>query len=306
MKHLTLIATFIAAVLTAATLIALAAPDVAERPNDEAAIRASVESYVAAYNRGDATAVAAHWSDQGHWISPSGQRIVGRQAIEKEMKALFADSPGAKVEVLDPRVRFVTADVAIEEGSARVIRPGEPPDESTYLAIHVKKDGKWRLDSVRETELPEALESPAHEQLKDLEWMVGEWIDQDPNSTVETDCRWAKSKSFLLRTFRVSAPGVEDLEGTQVVGWDPVRKVIRSWVFDSDGGYLEGTWTRKENAWTVKAAGYLADGRKAASVNVFTYVDPNTFTWRSFGRQVDGQFMPDVPEVKVVRKQAAK
>ncbi len=177
---------------------------------------------------------------------------------------------------------------------------------TSYLAVHVKKDGKWRLDSVRETELPAPPQSEAPEALKDLEWMVGDWVDQSKDSTVETVCRWTKNKSFLTRTFKVSVPGMDDLEGTQVVGWDPVNKAIRSWVFDSDGGYLEGTWTRKGDTWTVKAAGFLADGRKASSVNVFKYVDPNTFTWRSFGRKVEGQFMPDVPEVKVVRKQPAK
>jgi len=38
---------------------------------------------------------------------------------------------------------------------------------------------------------------------------------------------------------------------------------------------------------------YLADRSKASSVNLFTRVDPNTFTWRSFGPEVAGQFMPD-------------
>ena len=46
--------------------------------------------------------------------------------------------------------------VAIEEGTVRVLRPGESPSDSTYLAVHVKKDGQWKLDTVRETEVPEA------------------------------------------------------------------------------------------------------------------------------------------------------
>jgi len=296
-------------VLIVGALVASLAPALAgqaDRASDEAAIRRAVESYVAGFNRGDAKAVAASWADDGEYLSPDGERLKGRETIEKAFKSLFAERKGARVEVLEPTIRFVSPDVAVEEGTARVVRPGAPADETSYLAIHVKRGGQWKLNTVRETDLPAPPASQSYQHLKDLEWMVGDWIDESKDSTVETVCQWAKGRSFLLRTFRVSAPGMDDLEGTQVVGWDPVAKVIRSWVFDSDGGYLEGTWTRKGNTWIVKAAGYLADGRKASSVNVFTYVDPDTFTWRSFGREVAGHFMPDIPEVKVVRKQPAK
>jgi hypothetical protein len=50
-----------------------------------------VTSYIEAYNRGDAKAVAAHWSDTGQWTSPSGERFNGREAIEKQLHKLFAD-----------------------------------------------------------------------------------------------------------------------------------------------------------------------------------------------------------------------
>ncbi len=59
------------------------------------------------------------------------------------MQDLFRENKGTQVEVVDPKVRFIASDVAIEEGTARVIVPGEPPSESSYLAVHVKKDGKW-------------------------------------------------------------------------------------------------------------------------------------------------------------------
>ena len=100
---------------------------------DRAAIRAAIDSYVAAYNRGDAKAVAAHWSESGEWISPSGERFQGRQAIEKEMTSLFAEENGVHIEVVNPSIRIVSPDVAVEEGTVRVLHPTEPPSESTYL-----------------------------------------------------------------------------------------------------------------------------------------------------------------------------
>ena len=39
-------------------------------------------------------------------------------------------------------------------------------------------------------------------------------------------------------------------------------------------------------------------------MNVFTPVDDNTFIWKALGRQVDGQYLPNIEEVKVVRKAA--
>jgi uncharacterized protein (TIGR02246 family) len=280
---------------------ALAAPT-SDRTQDESAIRAQVVSYVNAYNRGDAKAVAAHWSDSGQWQSPAGDLVEGRPAIEKQMQALFAAKSGAKIEVVDPKIRFVTSDVAIEEGTAHVLASGEPPSTSTYLAVHVKKNGKWLLDSVHETEVPAPSASAAYEQLTDLEWMVGNWVDEGSEGSAQTTCRWSKNKSFLLRTFKVATPG-GDFEGTQVVGWDPVARSIRSWVFDSEGGFSQGAWVRRGDSWVVKSQGYLADGRQASSINTFTYVDENSFAWKALGREVEGESLPDIAEIKVIRQQ---
>jgi hypothetical protein len=57
------------AIVTTLVLIlavhAKAVDKTADSASAEDAIRANVDSYVAAYNRGDAKAVAAHWSDSG-------------------------------------------------------------------------------------------------------------------------------------------------------------------------------------------------------------------------------------------------
>jgi uncharacterized protein (TIGR02246 family) len=273
-----------------------------QQDTDEAAIRAAVKSYVAAYNQGDAKGVAEHWSETGEWISPSGEAVKGPKAIEEAMHTLFSEHKGVKLEVLDPKVRLISADVAMEEGRARVLRPGESPDESTYLAIHIKKNGRWKLDSIRETELPDT--AAGNENLRQIDWLVGDWVDESAESTVEESVSWTKNKAFLSCSFRLSAPGIDDLEGTLIIGWDPAAKVIRSWMFDADGSFGEGVWTRKGERWFVKFAQILADGRKASATNIYKYVDENTYTWQSIGREVDGVFEPNINEVKVVRKGA--
>ena len=290
-----------------ATLICAVSAQAGEKKpksgSDESAIRAAVDSYVAAYNRGDPKAVASHWSESGEWISPSGQRFQGRPAIEKEMESLFAENKGVRIECVSPSVRLISPDVAMEEGTVRVIRPGEGPSESTYLAIHVKKDGQWKMDSVRETDVPEvpAVTSP----LQDLAWLVGEWGDQSPDAEIAAKITWTKNKTFLSYAFKASAPGMDDLEGNLVIGWDPAAGTIRSWMFDSDGGFGEGTWTKKGNSWIVKFSQIVPDGRKASATNIYTLIDENTFTWKSIGRKVGEEFLPNVEEVKIVRLAAS-
>lgn len=101
-------------------------------------------------------------------------------------------------------------------------------------------------------------------------------------------------------------PGHVDLEGTQVVGWDPVAGTLRSWMFDSDCGFGDATWSKKDKSWVVKLNQVLPDGRKASATNVYTPVDANSYTWQSIGRKLDGQFLPNIDNVKFSRKTAAQ
>jgi len=285
------------------------APSLDFNEDDAAPIRQTVDSYVDAYNRGDAQAVADHWCESGEWVSPSGQRVQGKAAIRAEMETLFRDEPRATIEVVRPAIRFLTPDVAVEEGTVHVVRPNnEEPSDSTYIAIHVKRDGDWKLDSVRETSIPEpSLASP---ELQDLEWLVGRWIDQSNDSAVEANVAWTKNKKFLNWSFKVSVPGIDDLEGTQVIGWDPAAGAIRSWMFDSDGGFGAGTWSRRisdgglrsESQWIVTFSQVLPDGRSASATNIYTRVDDDTYTWQSIDRKVDGESIADVEEVTIVRQ----
>ena len=74
------------------------------------------------------------------------------------------------------------------------------------------------------------------------------------------------------------------------------------WVFDSDGGFGQGTWTRKNNRWFNHQSGVLPDGRKSSSVNIFTYLDDDTFALQSTNRMVDGELLPNIDEVKIAKE----
>lgn len=277
----------------------------ADQAVEEAAIRKAVESYTAAFNKQDAKALASHWSPEAVYTNPvSGEEVVGRDAIEKQFGEIFATLKGAKLESKVESIRFVSPNVAVENGTARVTVAEGKPDESTYSAVHVKRDGKWMIDRVTEEDIPAVVSH--HDKLKDLEWMVGTWVDEDEESRVATTCQWSRNKNFLVRSFTASVRDRIDKSGMQIIGWDPAAKQIRSWVFDTDGGFGEGVWSKKGNRWYIQAKDTSAEGQKLSSQNILTVVDKNTFTWQSVDRQAGGQLLPNIDEVVVVRAAAGE
>ncbi|MEX2168965.1 MAG: SgcJ/EcaC family oxidoreductase [Pirellulales bacterium] len=274
---------------------------VPEPSADEAAIRASVEKYVESYNRRDSKSMAAMWSPEAVYTNPqTGEGIVGQEAIAKQFDYEFAGAEDAKLVVVVDSIEFVSPNVAIEKGSATVSYSEFPPEETTYTVVHVKREGKWLIDRVSETKVP----APPHSnygQLKELEWMIGSWIDEDQTASIRTDCQWTKNKNFMTRSFAAVVGDQVEMSGMQVVGWDPAAKQIRSWVFDSEGGFGEGTWTKKDDKWFITSKGTLPDGRKSSAIHVITMIDDDSYTWQSTDRQVDGEILPNVEEVMIVR-----
>jgi uncharacterized protein (TIGR02246 family) len=276
----------------------------ADQAEDEAAIRKSDEAYVSAYNRHDAKAIARMWSPEAIYVDPeTGGQAIGREEIEKEFADTFAGLKDARLEIKVNSIKFLSPNVAVENGTAHIIRAKGEPDRSTYSALFVKREGKWLLDRVTEEEPPAPAPSN-YDHLKELEWMVGSWIDNDDDNqtTIQTDCNWAKNKNFLTRSFAVVIRDQVDMAGMQIVGWDPVAKQIRSWVFDSDGGFAEGKWTHNGDRWLIHQAGTLADGRKSSAVNIIKKLDHNSFTWQTVQRSLGGDVLPDVPPVTIIRK----
>ena len=94
-----------------------------------------------------------------------------------------------------------------------------------------------------------------------------------------------------------------EFEGTQVIGWDPHASTFRSWVFDSDGGFGVGRWFGEGDRWMVRKLNILPDGSRATATNIYNVIDENTVQFRSIGRQVDGELMPNIEPVTMSRVQ---
>jgi uncharacterized protein (TIGR02246 family) len=288
------------AAVAGASASAAWAADSPDRAKEEAALSKRAEAFVEAFHKGDAKAVAAFWTTDGDYVTESGQQLKGREAIEKAFKELFTQHKGLKVRIDSLSLRFVTPDVAVEDGISSVLNAdGGPPSQSRYTIIHVKKDNEWLLSSVRDA--PYTAPSN-HDKLNGLEWAIGDWAtDSEKGETARVSFEWASSENFVVSTFTTTFKDIAIGGGTQWIGWDPEAKKVRSWTFENNGGFGEGTWAHDGDKWTVKATGVLQDGKKLTATHIITRTDDDTFTFQSKDRTEDGKALPDVKPIKFKR-----
>jgi hypothetical protein len=141
-----------------------------------------------------------------------------------------------------------------------------------------------------------------HQRLQEVDWLVGEWLDESPDSVVHTTCRWSDDQNFLLREFTIRVQGKPVMTVSERIGWDPATRQIKSWVFDSEGGYGTGLWSHIGNEWIIKSTGILPDGRTATATHVLTHLSPQSARWASVERTVGDQVVPDRAEYVLVRR----
>ena len=232
---------------------------------------------------------------QAEYVHPvTEQRIEGRKAIGKAFAELFEKEPKLRLQISIHSVRLVDDNVAIEDGTATVVSPDAPPEQSGYTTVHVKRDGQWYRASVREVGIPAAPEGIV--ALKDLAWMVGDWQGAEEDSTLRIRCQWTGGGAFLSRLFTDG-----QTSGTQIIGWDPTIGQIRCWTFDSEGGFSEGLWSWQKDRWVIKATAVMPDGGAGSEQRILIPDGQDSYTWKSVQRQVNGRILPGTEEVAVVR-----
>jgi uncharacterized protein (TIGR02246 family) len=257
-----------------------------------------IQKYVEAYNRGDAKAVANLFADNIDYIDSDGVEREGRDAIEQLLADDFQANPGAKLDIRIDEVSRLTPDVLVDRGVATVTPATGAADATHYVAIHVRKGDRWEIAQLTETASPPPT---ASSELRALEWLVGTWQDQGGDQSVQTTIRWAGDNNFLTRTFKAKGADQDEVDGWEIIGWDPDREQIRSWIFDSGGGFGESEWTYDGEHWLIKASNVLPDGSHSTAENVLTKIDDQKFTWESQNRTLDGELEPSLDKVEVRR-----
>ena len=91
----------------------------------------NAKAFVDAFEKGDAKAVAAAWAEDGDYVDLAGRHLQGRPAIENAFKDFFTENKGLQLRIDANSVRFLTPDIAIEDGTTTII----PPDASPPIQL---------------------------------------------------------------------------------------------------------------------------------------------------------------------------
>ena len=109
------------------------------------------KDYEAAYNRGDANAVAAFYTNDAEYVDEGGNVVSGRDDIDKLLAEEFTTNPGAKLEIDVKSVRLLSPDVLVEEGIATIAAPDGALGTSRYVAVYIKRAGNWKISQLTQT-----------------------------------------------------------------------------------------------------------------------------------------------------------
>jgi uncharacterized protein (TIGR02246 family) len=128
--------------ILAVCFVLLAAPALAQ---SKAAIQKLNDEWAAAFNTGDAAAVAAMYTRDAYVLPPGSEMLKGRAAIEAFWKKTAEAIGDVKLTTID--VKPLGESAAREIGTATFMTKAQPPQEGAlkYAVVWQKEGGKWKL-----------------------------------------------------------------------------------------------------------------------------------------------------------------
>jgi len=118
----------------------------ADRAADREAILKAASNYAEAFNKGDAKAIGAMWTDNRRVprSERKGLRRPGR--YRNGPRGDVQRKSRGEAQHIVKTIRFPARDLAIEEGLLRSATSYKVlPTSTTYMAIHVRENGTWRM-----------------------------------------------------------------------------------------------------------------------------------------------------------------
>jgi uncharacterized protein (TIGR02246 family) len=255
---------------------------------------------VAAFNRGSASDVAALFLPEAELTDDAGNVHKGRKEIEALLTAFYQKFPGAKLEQKIKSSRTLAPSMIIQDGEQVIVtKDGKDKTENDITAVLIRHDGGWGYATLQQN--PKDEDQSPHDHLAALSWLVGDWVDEDPNANVTFSCQWSEDKNFLLVNYESRFRDKAEIKSKQRIGWDPLTQKIHSWVFDSDGGYGDSKWTQVDNSWIVKSTAVMPDGTTGSATIVLEPVGHDRFIMKGLDRVYGDDTLPDF-QVPIVRK----
>jgi uncharacterized protein (TIGR02246 family) len=275
-----------------------------KREPDRLAIDKLTGEMIRAFDERDAAAVAGHWTEWGEFIHNDGEPLRGRADVQKGYAEYFRTLQGKpKLEVQRDALRFPTADMAVLETTLRLRNDdGDIVACGQQNAVLVREGGQWRVAIIREWDR----DGRPDVSLNELGWLIGTWQAVTRDREVTISYEWDEKRSFIRGKFTAKEGATVVDSGTELIGKDNARGVIRSWLFQSDGGFGSGVWTREGQKWSIDVHNVKADGSELTATLIYIRVDPNTFTWQAINLATDGEAQTDTPPIKATKRPSSK
>lgn len=264
---------------------------------DQQAIKQTAEAFVAAFNKGDAKAVAALWTENGEMSVDGQTTTTGRAEIQSSYTEFFKTNSGVQISVHIDSMRNLGPTMIIEKGVSEIMNDDTDNVVDTYTLVHVKQNEKWLIATadVQQTTVDR------FDWKAEIDFMAGKWKAEDGDWRVESEAEWVADGNFLKRSFASYEGTEKKSSGVQIIGWDPAQESVTSWTFGSDGGHGRGWWVLDGDQWEIAAEGVTSGGEVLTATNVITFVDPDTFRWQSTGRSIQGYALEATDSIRVSR-----
>lgn len=260
---------------------------------NEQGVRKAIQSFARAFEAGDAEAAVRLLSSGVELVGQDGAIVRGRKSVHIALKKHFAEKPRVKIESVSNTIHFPSRDTAIVEGLVRVIHKDGGTANNRFEIHCVREDGNWLLSMIEEW---------PHERsvLLDLEWLIGSWKSKSGEAQVETTYQWFGEKAFIQAHFTVREKD-KSYTGMQMIGVDPETGLLRTWIFEANGGVGRGLALQDGKQWVFESATELTSGDVVKATNILVRVNAGVFTWQPLDLSINGEQFGNLPPVKVTR-----
>ena len=288
---------------TLAALASLSLPLTAAQDDAQKTANDISAAYAAAFQKGDAAAVAALYTEDARFTSEDGNGLNGRAAIQDSSANVLKKPARPKLQITSEAAREVAPGVILDKGISSTTTASGETSSVRYAATIVRSGDKWLIADLQEFPAPAA--DPAAAALASLDWLIGEWKVNKDGVNASGKAEWTLDGNFITRTFTIQREGMPFVT-VEVIGYDRENDRIRSWMFDNEGGFGEGTWRQEDNKWIVLTKATMPGGGEYTGEAIFTVLPGGKTTWEMQNRVKDGEAMPNLDRVELVKTPAPK
>lgn len=266
-------------------------------------IQKRLQDFTAAINQHKVEALPTFWTQDASLVNPTtSEAYKGKKEITEYLQKRSQEIAQRKLSFAftPSKITFPSQNQAVVEGVVEIKAHGQLIQRYVRRIELINQSGQWYINDVREIEAMPA--PPVFSHLKELEWLIGNWKDSDQDVTITFSAKWDKFKNFIFQEFKMQIYGQQIIEGMQIIGWDPIEKRIYSWTYDSDGGFGQGVWTKKNDSWQVSLKYTFSDGSVGEATNIYSHINAQSYRYSSIDRSIDGEPIDNISPITVQKE----